>query len=112
MVNGTKQVVDFPRMKCPKCGTYDPHVTSSEYPIRFHRCRNAACNFGFRSYDSGPPKMTQERLGAAETLPEGRSLDTGQPAKPTAACEGVTLDFLRRRNGRKKLSAAMHAAEA
>jgi len=56
--------------------------------------------------------MTQERLGAAETLPEGRSLDTGQPAKPTAACEGVTLDFLRRRNGRKKLSAAMHAAEA
>ena len=36
--------------------------------------------------------MTQERLGAAETLPEGRSLDTGQPAKPTAACEGVTLE--------------------
>jgi hypothetical protein len=112
MANGTKQVVDFPRMQCPVCGAYDPHVVSSEYPIRHHRCRNPACNFGFLSYDSGPPKMTQERLGDTESLPQGRSLDSGQRAKPSGKVKGVTLDFLTRRKRRKGLSAATHAAEA
>ena len=107
MANGTKAVVGFPRMKCPVCGAYDPHVINSQYPIRYHRCRNPACNFGFRSYDSGPRRMTQERLGDTETLPQGRALASGQRAKPSGKVEGVTLDFLTRQNRRKGLSAAM-----
>ena len=56
--------------------------------------------------------MTQERFGDTESLPQGRSLDSGQRAKPSGKVKGVTLDFLTRRKRRKGLSAATHAAEA
>jgi hypothetical protein len=57
-----KIVVDYPRMVCPVCGLYDPLVLRTEYPIRYHRCRNPKCNFSFRSYDTGPPKEARGEM--------------------------------------------------
>jgi hypothetical protein len=51
-----KVILDYPRLRCPVCGLHDPLVVSSQYPIRYHRCRDPQCNFSFRSYDAGPPK--------------------------------------------------------
>jgi len=98
-------VVPYLEMKCPKCGARRPHVQKTEYPIRYHKCRNPKCRFQFMSYDSGPRRMPQDCLGRTEALPERQPLDSGQQAKPSGAFEGITLRVLAARNGRNGLSA-------
>ena len=43
------EVVYYIKVRCPKCGSEDCPVYSSEPPIRYHKCR--ACDHNFKSIE-------------------------------------------------------------
>ena len=43
------EVIPFPTLRCPTCGSKDNYVTSTRTAgLRYHRCRACGCNFKSR----------------------------------------------------------------
>lgn len=42
-------VVEYPKLKCPRCSSKNVVITRTDKPNRYHKCRQ--CGFNFRSVE-------------------------------------------------------------